>query len=474
MSTRRTMTGERAVNDPKQHIVVEDVEFSQLFHFPKILGEIGSAFQPGRLVIGLFMVVVLMTAGQIWDASTSPTVHPAGLMSGTWSQADHEQALPVLRAGLAAYSPDSAAAFDASSDGANLQAAKVLDTMASNYWAQPAADDPEENTARALQFIRIASQVDAVRPRGVFESVVDVTTGSVMQMIRGVLLRPGPDSDFIGGAETLFCAMPVALWTNHKYFTVVYGLVLVLVLSLGGGALSRMTACQRAGHDRLTVQAAFDFGLQSWPRLIFAILMPLFLVLLFAVLMAVFGWIVMLPWVDVIGGIVYGISLLLGLAVVFLLVGYFIGFVMLIPAVASENCDAADAQQRAYAYIINGLALGYLVAGFVASNVLNATALLTGWFSNNPAMAEAGGFEIFSLSRDSDVVPLSAWHDRWLAGAISFWQTVVGCLVAGYVFAYLFGASTTIYMLMRRACDGQALDEIWLPGQTDGTYVNQE
>jgi hypothetical protein len=42
-------------------------------------------------------------------------------------------------------------------------------------------------------------------------------------------------------------------------------------------------------------------------------------------------------------------------------------------------------------------------------------------------------------------------------------------LVAGYVFANYFGASTIIYMLMRQACDGQDMTEIWQPGVVPGT-----
>jgi hypothetical protein len=45
------------------------------------------------------------------------------------------------------------------------------------------------------------------------------------------------------------------------------------------------------------------------------------------------------------------------------------------------------------------------------------------------------------------------------------WQTVVVCLVAGYVFSYYFSASMVVYMLMRRVCYGQELDEIWQPGE---------
>jgi hypothetical protein len=42
-------------------------------------------------------------------------------------------------------------------------------------------------------------------------------------------------------------------------------------------------------------------------------------------------------------------------------------------------------------------------------------------------------------------------------------------LVVAYVVSYLFAAATIIYLLMRRASDGQATNEIWEPGMIPGT-----
>ncbi len=44
-------------------------------------------------------------------------------------------------------------------------------------------------------------------------------------------------------------------------------------------------------------------------------------------------------------------------------------------------------------------------------------------------------------------------------------------LVAAYVVAYIFTSATMMYLLMRRACDGQDIEEIWRPGLTPGTLV---
>ncbi len=74
-------------------------------------------------------------------------------------------------------------------------------------------------------------------------------------------------------------------------------------------------------------------------------------------------------------------------------------------------------------------------------------------------------FELFKLAPSrTEALPLQL-HSEWSAGLVMLWQTVVVCLVAGYVFSYYFSASMVIYMLMRRVCDGQELEEIWQPGE---------
>ena len=200
---------------------------------------------------------------------------------------------------------------------------------------------------------------------------------------------------------------------------------------------------------------------------------------LLSALLLVGGFFLMLPWLDVLGGLLYGVALLLGFGVVFLLAGYAAGFSLLVPAVACENCDAADAQQRAYAYVlshplhllgygfvgITGLAVGFVVASLFAVAVLNVTGALLDAATANAAVDVSYGFALFDLApRRTAALPLQL-HSEWSAGLVMLWQTVVVCLVAGYVFSYYFSASMVVYMLMRRVCDGQELDEIWQPGE---------
>ena len=477
--------------DSEKRTVVEGVEFAQLFRFPQILRAVTMAFQPPRLVLGLLMVAALMTVGRIWDGIAPPGVAPAGLLAGPATAGELEAAQVVLRQAVETH------VEQADRPEGALEVDEVLRLMEEGYRvrrgelqaeADEATDAAQEAALRRLEeadgrYFETLEMIDAHRPRGRFEATVAHVAGSFNRLTRGLVLLEL--ADFFGGVNDLFVRTPVAMWRQDKIFTVVYGLFFVVLIALGGGALARMTATDVARGEKLRLQEAVDFAVSSWRRLIFSLLLPLLIAGVLCALLIAGGWLLMLPWVRVLGGLLYGLALLLGFGVVFLLAGYALGFSLLVPAVACENCDAADAQQRAYAYVLGrplhllgygvvglvGLALGFVVASLFAVAALNVTGAIVDEVTGNPAVAATHGFALFDLAPDRGAAIPLQWHSKWSAWFVSFWQTVVICLVAAYVFTYYFGASTIIYLLMRRACDGQEMTEIWQPGLVPGTMT---
>ena len=470
--------------DTEKRIVVEGVEYAQLVQFPRILRAVTASFQPSRLVLGLLMVAALMTIGRVWDGVTPDRVPPAGLLADEWAPEEAHQAQGVLRAELARWAPD------VEQPEGDLDARRVLHTVQAAYRVErkqlaaeleDAEDGPERLGARDEAYLATLEQIDSIRPRGIFEATVAHVTGSFNEMVRGLVTLDL--KEFFSGVQNLGVRTPICVWKHDKIFTIVYGLLFVLLVAVGGGALSRMAAVDAAQGEKLRLQEALDFALGAWQRLVLSLLLPLLIAAFLVVLLLVGGWFLMLPWVDLLGGLLYGVALLIGFGVVFLMVGYALGFSLLVPAVACENCDAADAQQRAYAYVLSrplhllgygvvlivGLVLGFVLASLFAVALLNVTGALLDAVTVNPAVSGAHGFALFDLSPGRTAsVPLQA-HSEWSAWLVVFWQTVVVSLVAGYVFANYFGASTIIYMLMRQACDGQDMTEIWQPGVVPGT-----
>ena len=467
--------------DSERRTIVEQVEFAKVFGFFKILRAVTMGLQPPRLMLGLLMVAALMTAGRGWDWVTKPTIHPDGLIAGLWTEDDDRRAQPTFQAAMRAYVED-ADRPEADSETGYLEAHQVIEVAQAGYRKKRNAVEGDElpSTLNERDYLRQMEWLENARPRGAFEATVTHATESFRDLVSTIVLVD--PSQFFIAAEALLLEMPSALWQDHKLFAIVYALVLIIVLAFGGGALSRMTACEIGLEEKLRAQDGVDFAMASWRSLLLSLLLPLLIAAVLAGLLVVGGYLLTLPWIDVLGGMLYGLALLVGFGVAFLVLGYALGFSLLVPAVACENCDAADAQQRAYAYVLGrplhllgfgavgliGLAIGFVIVSFVAAVMLNFTAGLVGVWSDNSAFAAAGGASLFDFTGQTTVLH-DSWHSQVAAWFVSFWQTVVVGLVGGYVFANYFSGSTITYLLMRRACDGQEITEIWQPGQVPGT-----
>ena len=478
--------------DPDKRVVVDGVDFTEVFQFPKVLRAIVMAFQPPRLVVALLMIVALVTVGRIWDRFTEPTVAPGGLLA--IGSLDDEQRDQALQAVVREYVGQSRLP---EGDPGTWEVGEMLGRVGAEYrHRRDIAQETEDDDARQRQsaavdeqYLEIIDRIDAVRPLGTFEASIKHATASFSRIIRGfVLLRLDHvfgSTEERSGLSDLFVRMPAALWSHDKLFTIIYGLVFLVVMALGGGALCRMSACEFAGQERLRVREAFDFALRSWRWLTMAPLLPVLIAAVLCLLLAAGGWVLMQPWVGVLGGALYGLALLLGCVIAFLIIGYAAGFSLLIPAVACENCDAADALQRSYAYVLNrplhllgyglvalaGLALGFVLVSFFAMLMLNVTAAVVGAVTNYSAVPVAGGYQLFDLTPRAPAAIDVAWHSEWSSWLVTFWQTLVVSVVAAYVFAYYYAASTIVYLLMRRVCDGQAVGEIWQAGSIPGTIA---
>jgi hypothetical protein len=481
------------VADPERRIVVDGVDFAGVFSFPRILRSVTSALQPPRLIVGLLMVVLLVVFGRVWDANTEAKIDPGGLLAGEWSAMEKAEVQDLLWRMVGEYG--------VSEDrlpppGSRLEAREVLGLIEAAYrhqrqrpgvgsMGEDEADTglpPEQIQLADEQFLADRAEIERLAPKGVFAAMADDVTDCFQRTVKAVIyLRPQLAFDAWGD---LFVRLPVELWRQERVFTIVFGLFFLIVMAVGGGALSRMAACELAGQERLRVRDAFDFSLGNWLKLVLTPLLPLIIAAVMTVIIILLG-LFMAPWLDVAGGLLYGLAMVLGFVLAFVLLAYAVGFPMLLPAVACENCDPADAQQRAFAYVLKrplhlvgyaligiiGLALGYVVVALVAATMMNFTASLFGSFTGNSAMSGAGGFGVFDLSPQSPGAIHEAWHNSWAGALVHFWQRVVIDLVAAYVIAYLFTASTALYLLMRRACDGQDIEEIWVPGLTPGTLV---
>ena len=367
--------------DQDRRVIVDGVDFRELFVFPRIFSSVFAALQPARMIIALFMVLLLVSIGRLWDS----------IVEGD----PFSEALTLAGRGFA--------------------------TM----------------------------------------------TGGVLSLSLAQILE---------GVGILLWGIPQYLWENHTFFSIIYGLLFVLIMAVGGGALSRMAAIQTATHQRVPIRRALQFAFTRWVRLFIAPLMPLLAAIVVGLIIVVMGLLMLVPVLNIIGGLLYIIVLALALLIAFLLLVYAPAFLMVVPAMAAEDCDGADGQQRAFGYVLSkplhmagyllialiGLALGFFVVSLFATTALNLAPELYGMFwEENPALAPTAAVTAFGAMPVTAEQADANWHQVTAGWLINLWQTLIISLVWAYVLSYFFSAATTVYLLMRRACDGQDIEEIW-------------
>ncbi len=449
---------------------VDGVDFGSIFQFQTIFRAIASSMEPSRLFIGLGMVLVLMSTGRLWDMQS-------GVDAITLDQSIDVEALVQSRAFAIAQSV-TALGHTAPDGFAEWQVPQAQDHLLEAW--KDYVYEGNVTIADREEFSRMYLALEEVRPKGPFEASATYIAQSWNKIVdSGLELHP------VGmwqGAVAIVWELPQLLWKGgYHWFISIYGFILVFVLCIGGGAIARMQACWHARSHRLSMNDAIDYSLNRWRELLLSVFGPAMFVAAITIVLMVMGLVLLnIPWLNLIGGLLYGISLLLGFLVAMIAVGYAACFPMLIPAVVVEHCGGGEAVQRSYSYVLTrafrfagylfvlvvSLVLGFLVVRLVTNVTLDLTANLVGSWTFNNSLHHAGAL------RDTAVPIVSiAWYESSAGWLINMWETILHYMMIGWVFSGFFSTSTMLYLLMRRACDEQDTRDIWWKGLIQGTNI---
>jgi hypothetical protein len=329
---------------------------------------------------------------------------------------------------------------------------------------------------RIWDAVSTSSDTTDVRP---FNYVVEQAEQFGTSLV-AAMLKAEPTA-FVSAAQSILWDLPSTLWTNgNALFVILFGLWTAATLAFGGGLLCRLEAVAKASHDREPLGPAMAMVISRWTAFFGALVMPLVLAGVLAFILLVFGLLFFsLPVMDVLGGLFYGVALVLGLSVSLLLLGFAVSCPLLLPAVATENCDGPDAMHRAIAYVVAcplrwllylftillGLAMGLLLV----LTVSELTVYVTGSLVNQWASGESLSYATAAMNGTDSTD--AALHTQWAGGLVAFWMGLVQWVVAGWSLAYVMSASTRAYLLLRLTCDGQDEREIWWPGLIRGTLA---
>ena len=471
---------------PQKRLIVDEVDFSRVFQFHRIFRAVTMALHPPRLALALLMVVTVVAVGTTWDALTRPGIHPLGFEGGAWGDQDARLSQGLFREAVRRFVPEDHWPQGGEPETWEPLEARDVKAMLARHGAPLRPDSPETGAdgggtdpARSqAMYAQTMQRIEAVRPLGPFEACGLFIHRAFTRIVAGTL-------DFSlhevwGGLMDLAVRLPAFLWSSSRWFTILFGLVILLVFAIGGGALSRMAAVDFAYGEKLRLRDAIDFASSNTRDLVLALVFSGLLVLAIGAVLAIGGAILFnIPWLDVLGGVLYGLSLLAGLVAAIILVAYLAGFWLLVPAIACEHCDAPDAQQRAIAYVLRrpahllgygivaivGLVVAYLIAVLIAGLATQLTATFVGAWTNHESLETVTTFGTVAAT------PHDSTHARWTSELLAFWHTALLRLVQAFLVSYCFAAATIVYLLMRRATDGQDPEEVWRPGYIPGTLA---
>ncbi len=244
------------------------------------------------------------------------------------------------------------------------------------------------------------------------------------------------------------------------------GLWALVVWGLVGGAITRIAAMYLTRGETLGPLKAVQVALPKWATQTIAPLIPLAFALLLSAPMFAAGLLMRFDLFALLIGLGWGIALISGAVLAFVLVGLMVGWPLLWATIGVERTDALDGASRCYSYVYQrplqlvfyvlvATLLGWLGQTFVQV-LAEVTMQTTQWAANCGAGSERMGQLLTTSSAESTAMV------AWAGGAIGFWNTSLASLVASYPMALLWSMSVGIYLLMRRHIDATEMEEVAL------------
>ncbi len=249
-------------------------------------------------------------------------------------------------------------------------------------------------------------------------------------------------------AEPLRAMQRSPLDWNGLAFVVTSLLLALVVWGLIGGMLARQTAVAFAKKKRMTSKAALNLAQRQLMSYLIAPLLPLAGAGVLSIAGVLCGAITgVAPEAGgYLLGAVWGLLLIIGLAMAVLINVVIFGWPLMVVAISTEDSDGFDGLSRAY--------------GLVLDRPVYAILLTVGafWLGLSAQAAVGYLFEHAAQLVQQTVMFGGATYQR--NEMIDFWMSGWRLLAAGYGVSYFWSAWTAIYMLLRHADDGTPLTTV--------------
>lgn len=370
---------------------------------------------------------------------------------------------------------------------------------------KPAAD-PVHDFRQALTQVPSVMSARRAAPQGPFAAFLDYQMDCFAGAVRGATAGR---LFFAGGVydaepSMLGCVASAGgggLWLATRrpwYFLIVGGLALA-VFSMLGTAVCRSAAIHWSREEGVSTGKLLAFSSEKFLDLLVAPGLPIAIFVVAWAALFVGGVVGAIPVIGtLLSGLLFGVALLLGVALVFTLLAIVAGFHLMWPTIAVEGSDSFDAVQRAASYVfqrawhVAAYSVSLLVYGAFAFLAVRGLALLllkcthaavdSGMSvggalrsSTSPTFTKLDSMWTMPTWQDLPLLPNVGDNNFWgrfdavelsgtewmAAGLISFWVFLVVALVGAFVVSFFFTGSTNMYLLLRRSVDGIDYDELY-------------
>jgi hypothetical protein len=238
-----------------------------------------------------------------------------------------------------------------------------------------------------------------------------------------------------------------------------------------------MAALQLAQDERPGLVESLRFSGERIVSFLAAFWVPLLIALVIGLSVSLLGLLGNIPWLgELLLALSMPLILVLGIIMVFFIVGLAAGSGLMNPAVAYEDSESFTAINNSFRYVYaQPWRLGF--HSFMAAAYGAMTYLFIRFFAFVTLLVSYRFLQFGFLGDDAKLAALwtepnyvdmvGNWgdsHESWtmtLAGLVIYLCTlVVGGIVGSYVFSYYHTVSTIIYALMRRYVDGIPISQI--------------
>jgi hypothetical protein len=320
-----------------------------------------------------------------------------------------------------------------------------------------------------------------MRPQGVFMTTLRIKLDAFQEMVEG-LINPATLTDparTLGPPLAALATLPCWLWDVHPWFLVVWLIVFAALWALLGGAISRSTMVEVATGHQMGFAPAVSYAARHWWSYLAAPLMPMILLGAGWLALAVSGLVMFnVPVLNILGGLLFFLALLVGFGLALLVIFWAFGMHLMYPALSAEGSDAFDAVARSFSYLSSrpwrfiGYSAVALIYGAITYLFVGAVVYLTLYITQAATSAWAGSFG--EMMPQPELGALCYWpqFDRIdsttgdvAAVFVAVFVNAAVAVVAAYAISYYFAATSQIYLLLRRSCDGVETAQVYIEPQ---------